>query len=209
MEQTIVILPEVKLKKVIDYILSQVDSNYLSLLFGDEKLGNYDFLENALAIFVNKTKDNPRKIESHLFFARDRATLPTIHINSPSDVSGGDNSNMFDFEEKFKTNVSLQYRKITPRTYQSKFNIIFTSDNTFEVGIMYAVFKSILQGNIFLLEHNGFRNVKLSGNDIIFNEGMMPLGIYAKALMIDCVYTFKAISLTEETAVTDIITRTS
>ena len=204
MEQTTVILPEVKLKKIVDFVLSQIDSELLSIIFADEKLGNYNFYENALSIFVNKKKDNPRIIESHLFFNRDRANLPTIHINSPADAPGGDNSNMFDFEEKFENETTLTYRKISPRTYQSKFNIIFTSDNTFEVSIMYAVFKTIIQGNMYLLESNGLRNAKLSGNDIVFSDGMMPLGIYAKALMIDCLYTFKAPSLKKFDAVTGI-----
>ena len=119
MEQTTIILPEVKLKKVVDFVLGQIDSELLSIIFADEKLGNYNFYENALSIFVNKKKDNPRIIESHLFFNRDRANLPTIHINSPTDAPGGDNSNMFDFEEKFEDETTLTYRKISPRTYQS------------------------------------------------------------------------------------------
>lgn len=198
------ILPEIILKKVIDFILNEIDSEYLSILFEGEKINNYDFYENAVSIFLKK-KDNPRVIESHLFFNKDRAFLPTIHINLPSDNHSGDNSNMVDFEEKFETESSLNYRKISNRSYQSKFNIIFTSDNTFEVNIMYNTFKAVLQGNMYLLEQNGIRNAKLSGNDIVFSDGMMPIGIYAKALTIDGIYTFKAPSIKKYSAVTGIV----
>lgn len=200
-----ILIPEIILKKVLDYVLETIDNSYLYTIFEKNKLNNYNFYENAVSIFLKK-KDNPRTIETHLFFNRDRANLPTIHLNMPSESHGGDTGNtLAGTEGKFDSLESLDYRIISTRSYQAKFSMIFTSDNTFEVAIMYNVIKMALQGNMHLLEENGLRNAKLSGGDIIFNDGLMPMGIYAKALNIDCIYSYEAPSLTKKRAVTGFV----
>lgn len=200
-----ILIPEIILKKVLDYVLETIDNSYLYTIFEKNKLNNYNFYENAVSIFLKK-KDNPRTIETHLFFNRDRANLPTIHLNMPSESHGGDTGNtLAGTEGKFDSPESLDYRIISTRSYQAKFSMIFTSDNTFEVAIMYNVIKMALQGNMHLLEENGLRNAKLSGGDIIFNDGLMPMGIYAKALNIDCIYSYEAPSLTKKRAVTGFV----
>ena len=200
-----ILIPEIILKKLVDTILTKIDSEFLYLIFEECKLNNYNFYENAVSIFLRK-KDSQRAIETHLFFNRDRANLPTIHLNMPSESHGGDTGNtLAGTEGKFDSPESLDYRIISTRSYQAKFSMIFTSDNTFEVAIMYNVIKMALQGNMHLLEENGLRNAKLSGGDIIFNDGLMPIGIYAKALHIDCIYSYEAPSLTKKRAVTGFV----
>lgn len=200
-----ILIPEIILKKLVDTILTKIDSEFLYLIFEECKLNNYNFYENAVSIFLKK-KDSQRAIETHLFFNRDRANLPTIHLNMPSESHGGDTGNTLDgTEERFDSPTSLDYRVISTRGYQAKFSMIFTSDNTFEVAIMYNVMKMAFQGNMNLLEQNGLRNAKLSGGDIIFNDGLMPMGIYAKALNIDCIYSYEAPSLTKKRAVTGFV----
>lgn len=186
-----ILIPERQIKLIIDLVLNKIDEQYLLSVFGDQKLGVYDFFENAKTIFLKK-QDNPRLIESHLFFNRDRAALPTVHLSLPSEVMSGDNGINFESEVEFSESDPTLFREISSKSYGGKYNIIFTSNNTFEVLIMYNVFKSFFQGNISLLELNGLRNVKISGNDIILNEGIVPEGVYSRVFSLECVYTFRA-----------------
>ena len=195
-------LPEVQIKKLLDFFISKVDEKYLYRLFKDLSLNGYDFAENAKAIFL-KGAEAERQIETHLFFNFNRANLPTIHLNLPSEGMGGDNGLMWGTEEEESICKETLY-KITDKSYNSKFNLIFTSSNTFEVLIMYYVVKSMIQGNIELFENNGLRNVKISGSDIIFNEGFMPQGIYSRAITLDCIYTFTGLSINEMASVTNV-----
>lgn len=188
-------LPEIQIKKLLDFFINQIDEKYLYCLFGELNLGDYNFNENAKSIFL-KQIESSRLIETHIFFNHDRAHLPTVHINLPSENMGGDNGIDWDNMEK-PLNCTEGILKITPKSYISKFNLIVTSNNTFEVLIMYTVLKSLIQGNISVLELNGIRNVKISGSDIIFNEGFMPQSIFSRALTLDCTYTFEGLSLKE------------
>lgn len=197
-------LPEIQIKKLLDFFVNKVDENYLYKLFGEDKIGDYYFTENAKKIFL-RNSESDRQVQTHIFFNQERANLPTIHINLPSESMGGDNGIDWDhtIKQDFK-NENLAYR-LSHKTYNAKFNIIFTSSNTFEVLIMYSVIKSMIQGNIVLLEENGLRNVKLSGTDIIFNEGFMPQNIFSRALMLDCIYTFEAISFKTVDSISNVI----
>lgn len=194
--------PEIQIKKLLDFFISKIDEKYLYRVFEDLSLDGYDFAENAKAIFL-KGGEAERHVETHLFFNFNRANLPTIHLNLPSESMGGDNGLMWGVEDMEAVCEQSSF-KITDKTYNSKFNLIFTSSNTFEVLIMYYVIKSMIQGNIELLENNGLRNAKISGSDIIFNEGFMPQGIYSRAISLDCIYTFRGISINEITPITNV-----
>jgi len=197
-------LPEIQIKKLLDFFINQVSEKYLYQLFGEYTLDDYSFYDNARKIFLRK-QESDRLIQTHIFFNHDRAHLPTIHLNLPSENMGGDNGVDWDFDlQKSRCEDNIVY-KVAPRSYGGKFNLIFTSSNTFEVLIMYYVIKSMIQGNIGLVEENGLRNVKVSGSDIIFNEGFMPQSIYSRALTLDCIYTFEGISFQEVTGVSSLI----
>ncbi len=197
-------LPEVQIKKILDFLIDKVDEKYLYRVFGELNLSDYSFFENASKIFLKK-QESDRHIQTHIFFNHDRAALPTIHINLPSENMGGDNGIDWDHEVKIeKCNDGNAY-KISPKAYTAKYNIIFTSSNTFEVLVMYYVIKSLIQGNIGMIDRNGLRNVRISGSDIIFNEGFMPQGIYSRGLMLDFVYTFEGISYETVSAVNTLI----
>lgn len=186
-------LPEVQIKKILDFLIDKVDENYLYKVMGETSLSDYSFFENASKIFLKK-QESDRHIQTHIFFNYDRAALPTIHINLPSENMSGDNGLDWDNELGVcKCDNGTAY-KITPKSYAAKYNIICTSSNTFEVLIMYYVIKSLIQGNIGVMELNGLRNIRIGGSDIIFNEDFMPQGIYSRGLMIDFIYTFEGIS---------------
>lgn len=185
-----ILIPEVVLKKILDYILKNIDENYLEKLFGELHLGDYDYSENAKKLF-DRRGDNTRKVESNLFFNRNRAALPTVHITLPSEVVGGDLGLGFDPGEETEQ-CSGNISKTSTRAYSSKYLLVFTSNNTFEVLIMYNVIRAFLQGNVFLLEENGLRNPKFSGNDIVLSQDIIPADIYARAFGIEFIYSVTA-----------------
>lgn len=195
-----ILIPEKILKIVLDYAIDNITEDYLKEIFGDQCLNGYNYLENAKAIFLKEVA-SPRRIESHLFFNRDRVQLPTIHIGMPNEYIGEGNGIGFDPGEEDSGDV---YIDTSSRTFNSKYNIVFTSNNTFETLIMYNVIKSVLIGNVFLLESNGLTNVKFSGGDILLNDYLVPVEVYSRALYIECIYDFVAPKLTASEKVRDV-----
>ena len=171
-----------------DFFLQNVNEGYLTQLFGDQTFGDgsYNYLENAKSIFL-KGNDNPRKVVCNLFYNRDRQNLPTIHIALNQDSPGEGNGLGFDPYEDFDVETQ-RFTETLSRTYASRFNIVCTSDNTFEVLIMYNTVKAFMQGNPVLLNTMGLKNVKFGGQDLILTDYLMPPTIYARGFFIDCLY---------------------
>ena len=198
-----IVIPESILKKLVDFSLKNVTFEYLEKIFKDvPSLGDYDFLQNAKAILLPKSTSS-RKIESHLFFNRERCLLPTVHIGLPSEQLGLGNGLGFDPSDEDDNNFYTNYHT---RSFSARYKIIFTSNNTFEVLIMYIFFRSVLIGNIHFLEMNGLQNPKFSGGDIVLTDYMIPAEIYSRALFIDCNYDFTAPSLDSSDKIKDIKT---
>lgn len=196
-------LPEVQLKNIVDYCLDWMSEDYhsktdktltyLYKIFGTLKTGSYDYFENAVAILTKKD-DNPRSIETHFFLNPNRFSLPTIHISLPSETVGPHGTG-FDTHPIFPGG-DLTSNTISERDFNARYNLVFTSDNTFEVLIMYNAIRFCLIGNVHLLEFNGIRNPSLSGSDILLNQELNPI-TYARALQIDCFYEVEAFSFKE------------
>lgn len=192
------LLPEIKLKKVIDYYLDLITEDYNNSLpneqesflygvFGENSLDNYDFFTQAKAIIL-RSSDNPRKLQTRLFFDRTRATIPTVHINLPSESPNsdslgygiGNNDPIFNDES---------YRMTYERCFDSKYNLTVTSDNSFEVLIVYSILKAIIISCVDIMEVNGLRNPKVMGNDLMVNMEQTP-PLYMRALGLNFIYEF-------------------
>lgn len=198
-----ILLPEQRLKTLIDFYLDSIDEEYLFQLFGNQSFGDgYDYFSNARELLL-KTKDNPRKINCNIFFNRDRQGLPTIHIGLNQDILGEGNGLGFDPSVQLDDEEEI-YRDAHTRTFSARFNIISTSDNTFEVLIMYNVLRSLFQGNPQLLQKAGLCNPKLTGQDLILTDYLMPSNIYARGLILDCLYEVTVPSLRKESFVKNI-----
>lgn len=187
------LIPEVTLKKLIDFFIDNLTEDYLYLLFGNAELGGYKFFEEAKQIFLSPN-DYPRKVETHLFFNRERAPLPTIHIGMPGETPGPGDSIGVD-PSTFTDETLGKYRETFTRTYSARHSIVLTSLNTFEVLIMYYTLKSFFQGNYILLEMNGFRNPKFSGEDIMFGPDIVPTPLYSRRFLIDSFQEYEAPSI--------------
>lgn len=182
------IIVEQRLMALMDFFLKNISEGYLAQLFGDQVFGDgYNYLENAKTIFL-RSSDSPRKVVCNLFYNRDRQNLPTIHI-ALNDESLGQQGNGLGFDPYEQFDVETQrFTETLSRTYSSRYNIICTSDNTFEVLIMYNVVKALFQGNPVLLAAAGLENIKVGGHDLILTDYLMPPTIYARGFFIDCLF---------------------
>lgn len=195
------LLPEIKLKKILDYLLDQVRNDYYnnssneqkSFLYrvfsSDNNIDNYNFFTQAKAILL-RGNDNQRKLETRIFFDRSRAHIPTIHINLPSESPQGDSLGfgigntppIFDDNDQ-------TYSHMLQRSFDTKYNITVTSDNTFEVIVIYTLLKAILISQVDIIEMNGLRNPKISGRDLMVMDQITP-PLFMRILVLDFMYEF-------------------
>lgn len=197
-------IPEVTLKKLIDYFLDNLKEDYLHILFGDLELNGYRFFDEAKQLFLS-SNDTPRKVKSNIFFNRDCAQEPTIHISMPGEIPG--QADGIGFDPGFVEDAQLgegQLRNTYTRTFSTRYGIVLTSSNTFEVLVMYHTLKAFFQGNYMLLEANGFKNPKFSGEDIVLGSDIIPYPIYSRRILIESFQEFEAPSLEISDTISDI-----
>ena len=94
----IVRFPDLTLKLILDSILAKIRNDYinstdktesfLGRLYNGLVIGNYNVLNNAVKVF-NWSVDDPNKIDTRLMFDRERANIPTIHVNIPAGIENG------------------------------------------------------------------------------------------------------------------------
>ena len=186
-------MPETKLKVLIDAFLDRLENDYesntdksltvLNRLYDGLVIDNYAFLDQAIEIFINRRND-PKRLDTRLFLDRDRATLPTLHITFPSEEPIGDG---IGFDEGYLGNVAVgtdQFYERRNRGYSSKFYIMITGASTFEVLLIFYTVKILLLNNLETLEHNGFRNPRVYGQELRLNEEILPTP-YVKAIVLD------------------------
>ena len=142
--------------------------------------------ENAINLFITES-DNPNKLETRMMYDRDRASLPTVHVTVPNEQPGGGDG--IGLDSGYNENIGIGEEPTTMsesynRTYASKFNLVITGRNSYEVILIFYVLKILLYNNIESLELNGFRNAKIYGGDLKINNQIMP-NSYLRILTLD------------------------
>ncbi len=195
------LFPEIKLKVFLDNALSYLQTDYVantatptkSFLYritNGNVVDRYDFYEQSKAIFI-KTNDDPRKLKTRLFFDRERAAIPTIHITLPNESPKSDGLG-FDsgFNEPIFDDTAETFTTVYNRNFQTTYNIIVSSDNTFEVILIYNVLRALLIGLIDTLNNNGYQNIKISGNDLSINPDIVPPNIFMRNVAVSFEYDY-------------------
>lgn len=193
------LLPEIKLKKILDHSLDVIRKDYYDSLpneqnsflykvFGENVIDNYNFFIQAKTILL-KTNDNPRLLQTRVFFDRSRAHIPTIHINLPSETPNGDSLGygLGNVDPLFD-DINEEYSLSRQRCFNTTFNITVTSDNTHEIIIIYTILKAIMISIVEILEMNGLRNPKISARDLMILDTTPPL--YMRVLALEVWYEF-------------------
>lgn len=183
------------LKKVLKKIRTDYNDNLAtpqeSLLYrilNGNDLQRYKLFDQAVSVICT-TVDNPRHIDINLFFNAKKLGPPTLHITLPAE---GEKNNAIGqglgFHEPRYSADGTQWNEVYNRRFNSKYNLIITSDNTNEVVLLYHFFRSIIISLTahFTLSH--IENIKLSGGDIQINTELVPSNIFTRAIGIDFEY---------------------
>jgi len=193
-----ILMPDILLKSLLDAILDKIKTDYTSA--GDKSTtflykmynglisGKYVFLAEAIKIF-NRTADDPRTIDTRLLFDRERASLPTVHVTIPNETPYADGIGLDDgyVENTLDASSVAPNQTMTEyytRGYESKFELIITGSNSFEVLMIFYTLKAALINNVESLEVNGFRNLKIYGSDLKINDTLQN-NAYMRILHLD------------------------
>lgn len=155
------------------------------------KIGNFDFFTQAKRLIIDNYKNHdPRSIELRLYFDRERADMPTIHINLPAETVGSidgigvnaDSDNV-DYNDRRQ-----DWALMLSRSNDCQYNLICTSDNPFEVILMYNLLKAIFISTLPVVELHGLKNCKLSGQDLNIYSELVPANIHIRAFALSFIY---------------------
>lgn len=159
------------LKKSFLYRLLGLDDD------GEEmKTNRYNYFVQAVKIFQSM-----QNLSVNIGYNFEVAKIISFHIilpsESPAGISIGEDEG-YRTEKDKDGNTQLKFCQMFQSTYQ----IMITSDNSNEVNLVYHIYKSLM---IALVPHftlKGLLNPKLSGNDIVFQDDTIPMGIFHKVL---------------------------
>jgi len=224
-----IFVKEIILKEAVDIFLKFLDTDinanisdptktYLAIIIGEQKkIGNYDFLTQVLSVF-SKQKDDPRKIFVDYMYNMKSEKRPSIYVSLAADSPA---QNPMSMGQGYSDNVFIQTAgSNTPsdttddtyntaetytRRFSSAINLVIISDNSNEVILIYEILRA---GFISLLPHlsiSGFENLKLSGQDLIIQQGEVPANTFKRVIQLSFEYMFSAIDLTQKPVIRDFI----
>ena len=140
------------------------------------KMNRYNYFVQAKKIF-----NSIQNLKVNFGYNFEVAKIISFHIilpsEQPSSISIGEDEG-YQTEEDDDGNIQLKFCQM----FSSNYQIMITSDNSSEVNIIYHIYKSLLIALVPHLSLKGLLNPKLSGNDIVFQDDQMPMGIFHKVL---------------------------
>lgn len=210
-----VISPEIVLFNTLSNLLDKIEADWnantdktktiLSRILEGLSLGNYDLYVEAQAIFL-KAKDDPRKLEVRSFFDAERAPIPTIHINLPSEKPGQDGIGIDEgFADTIYDDIALENVPVYTRRFDTQHGIVITSENSWEVITIYLIIKACLVALFDHLQISCLENPKLSGSDLQINETLVPKPVFARIIRLDSSHDMQVASLFSRQTIQDII----
>lgn len=151
---------------------------------------NYDFWTQAQSSIITNPQDNPRHLKVFLAHSPLDTQYPSIHINTPAEMSGDVDGLGFgqnDIDDNPNDLGAAAWQKTYNRSFKARYNIVILSDNRNEAVMLYHLVKA---GIISMNEHmdaSGLKNLKISGSDVMFNT-KIPDGIFTKTITLDFYY---------------------
>lgn len=225
-------VPEIVLKTALDlyiqYLRDDITANvadytksYLykivTLLFGDNTqitLDTYDFAAQAKKVF-NQQKDDPKFLKVNYGYNMQVQKPPILCVKlgsqQPASVNAlgigmgylGDDVDQTG--EEPDDHETLAFSK--SRRMASTLNFIIMSDNSNETLLLYYIFQS---GLIALMDHlslSGFENMKLSGQDLVLNDEVVPKNFYNRVIQLSFEYTTGSLDYPAGVMIKEIITK--
>jgi len=141
------------------------------------KMNRYNYFIQAKKIF-----DNKKNLSVNIGYNFEVAKIISFHIILPSEqpatTSLGEDEGYYTEEDEESGKTQLKFCQMFSSTYQ----IMITSDNSSEVNLVYHIYKSLFVALVPHFSLKGLLNPKFSGNDIVFQDDTMPMGIFHKVL---------------------------
>lgn len=196
-----IIMPEVIIYNALESIISCVRrdlsekendaSTMLYRLLGENidgkpmSMNRWNFFKQAKSIFKDE-----QNLSVNFGYNFEVAKIISLHIILPSEEAaesaiGQDEG----YGDEIDDNGNLN--RFFTQNFRSNYQIMITSNNSSEVLTVYHILKSMLLMIFPHLELMGLRLNKISGNDVLFRDEMMPNGIFHKVLNLSFNYELK------------------
>lgn len=200
------IIPEIIIYHNINSILELIKNDYntandktktiISRMFTIDDYGmelkynRFNYKEQAIKLFVtNQRVNSSRRIEVSMGYNVQRSGLPTIHITLPDEQADSVGIGMGEGYQDSKINeddnsVISNFTAV----YRCNYNCIITSDNSSEAVLIYHTLKNLLFSVFPAFELRGLRDIKFSGQDLNFQNDMIPAEVFHRNLGISFFY---------------------
>jgi len=149
----------------------------------DVKFENFNYLEQAIQTFVNKTP------EVNLGYNMEVSAMGCVHILLPQETG---KPMAIGADENYQPNIinseETEYRAVFTQSFSSTYNLMISSENTFEVILIYNLMKA---GLISLNAHlglSGLQNPRIGGSDVTMQNDLIPPHIFHRSLTINFDY---------------------
>lgn len=210
-----IVIPELiiynALESIIRYIRTDLANNtedkhtMLYKLLGEDidgrpvKMNRWNFFKQAKKIFQDKNN-----LSVNFGYNFEVAKIISLHIILPSESAA---ESAIGQDEGYGQTVNEEGEVETyfTQNFNSTYQVMITSNNSSEVMTVYHILKSLLLMIFPHLEIMGLRLNKLSGNDIMFRDEMMPNGIFHKVLNISSNYELKVPAMLQSEIIRGIV----
>lgn len=190
-----VVLPELELRyfllRAIEEIKADKDK-FADLIFGSlQPIGNFDIKREFKSLFA---KENPYNIK--IGIAINTSLFPAVHIYLPQeeeDIKGLGMSPTFSYEpgpddEEGEPTLGVVVED-DEIYFNSRYSLMIVDVNADTVLLLYHVLKFMFYRYAQMLDTSGFHNVKISGNDLVTEQNVVP-NAFARNLNISFSYVF-------------------
>jgi hypothetical protein len=84
--------------------------------------------------------------------------------------------------------MNQDFRETTSRRFSVHYNAVVTSNNSYEVVLLYHILKACFLSYDNSLEVSGLQEIKISGQDLQLMEEIVPANCFTRALGIELTY---------------------
>ena len=206
------LIPEISLHAVITNLLNEAKSDYLQYrensflasYFSGLKIDNFDFANEAIAIFAGEDGTN-QKLQVYVGFNLQRTDVsPAIHILLPSEQTGdldtlGVQTSMGGDYSVLGDNATYQdIRANFSRSFSCEYNLMITALSPNQTVLIYHLLRAMLVAVQQNLEAIGLLNIAFSGQDVMLMDEFVPPNVFSRSLRLHFNYAINAPSLEVE-----------
>jgi len=222
-----IFVPDVIFKKAVDIYLKYVaddivaneltpEKSFLKKVAPDIMLGSYSFFDQGCEV-LNKAIDDPRLLEVDYMYNMRTDRFPNMFIHTGSVTHGVNAMGMGQGQledlytqindggtEDDETDDIFSRENVYTRRMNGTLNLVIMSDNSNEVMFLWYIIQA---GLISLLPHlamSGFENIKMSGQDLVILDEVVPKNTFKRVIQLNFEYVTGSVDLTKTTVIKDI-----